>query len=272
MSAAARFQIPNPTGLPQFHGFGYAGVCQSALRNGGGDYYDVVPLDEHSFLMVVADVMGKGEAAALFASSMRTLVRAVAWPGSDPADCLAEVNELMFEQLSGADTFITAQLAVANLQHRELVVANAGHCPLLLSDGRHVAHAIAPEGIPLGIQRDAKFHSQCVLLQPHTTALMYTDGVTEARNAAGKFFGQARLERWFRRSLANGQNAAELKADLAQTLAAFQGGDQVADDQTFLLLSDETPRPVLAPRRTSLKWYIPWRQSKEAGLPITVVS
>src|SRR5579872_4022108 len=84
-------------------GFGYAGYCQSALDAGGGDLYDIVPLADHCFLLVMADVMGKGLTASLFAASLRTLVRAVAGPDADPEQCLAEVNQILFDELSRAD-------------------------------------------------------------------------------------------------------------------------------------------------------------------------
>src|SRR5262249_46585052 len=158
----------------------------------GGDLSDVVHLSDTSLLIVMADVMGKGLPAALFAASLRTLIRALASPGIEPSEFLAELNHLMFEQLSSADTFITAQLAVADLDQRRLLVANAGHCPLLISNGVHRTRTIAPAGMPLGVDKNAMFFTEGVALGPSTSALLYTDGVTEARNPAGETFGQLR--------------------------------------------------------------------------------
>lgn len=249
----------------QFPGFGYAGFCRSALDAGGGDIYDVVTLSDHSLLLVMADVMGKGVAASLFAASLRTLVRAVSSPEADPAQCLAEVNELMFAELSSADMFITAQLVVADLARRQLLIGNAGHCPLLLSDGFHSIDAIAPLGMPLGIQRNASFTSESILLEPFSSVLLYTDGVTEARNPAGRLFGQPRLERWFHGAAANYQTAGQLKQGLLRELANFQDGPNASDDQTFLVLSDETPRPSAMLPRESLGWFPTLRQSRSAA-------
>jgi phosphoserine phosphatase RsbU/P len=222
-------------------GFGCASWCRGAMSL-GGDLCEVTPISEHSLLIVVADVMGKGILAALFASSMRSLVRMLAGPGLEPADCLAKLNQLMFEQLSSAETFITAQVVVADLRRRRLVVGNAGHCPLLLSDGALRLEAIAPHGLPLGVQRDAVFAAQCVELPRFASALLYTDGITEARNPSGELFGQDRLERWFTTGTADQLTASELKHSLLRELKAFRGSCPADDDQTFIILSDEIPR------------------------------
>jgi serine phosphatase RsbU (regulator of sigma subunit) len=208
----------------------------------GGDLFDVVPLGDSSSLLVIADVMGKGLPASLFAASLRKMVREVVHTPGSPAEWLAQLNQQMFEQLSSEDTFITAQLVVTDLMNHQLTVANAGHCPLLISDGVAPALAIAPEGMPLGIQPDSLFAEERVQLQPFSSVLLYTDGVTEAHDATGELFGQERLEYWLQYAVANGFDSLQLKQSLLRELRAFQGTDSPSDDQTFLILSDETPR------------------------------
>lgn len=245
-------------------GFGYAASCRSATPAGSGDLCEIIPLSETSLLLVMADVMGKGLSASLFAASLRTLTRAVVTASSDPAACLREINALMFEQLSENDLFITAQLVIADLEHRALLVGNAGHCPLLLSEGFEHVQPIAPQGIPLGIQPDALFESECVIFKPYSSVLLYTDGVTETRNPAGVLFGQDRLEQWFHRAITNHRSADALKRELMQELLEFQQGDITADDQAFLFLSDETPRrPILGQGSTS--WILPWQYAGSTG-------
>ena len=233
--------------------YGFAGSSRSALEV-GGDLFDVVPLGENSTLLVMADVMGKGLPASLFAASLRTLVRALAKPGGRPLEWLTELNDLMFEQLSNEDVFITAQLVLADFLNHELRVANAGHCPLLISDGIHRTRAIAPEGMPLGIQRYTAFSEERVRLQPFSSTLLYTDGVTEARDDTGSFFGQAHLEQWLHGAVANGFNSVQLKQSLLQELVEFQGTSSPADDQTFLILCDETPRSAGLLGGDDLQW------------------
>jgi sigma-B regulation protein RsbU (phosphoserine phosphatase) len=246
MSIVSRLQNGlMPRIYPSLNGFGLAGKCLSA-QEVGGDFFEVMPLTESSVLMVIADVMGKGITASLFADSLRTLIRALAKPGVSPAQLISEINQLMFEDLSSADMFITLQIATADLFLRRLNVSNAGHCPLLLCDGAGHSRAIAPEGMPLGIQMAGTYEEECARVPQCGAVLLYTDGLTEARNRSGDFFGQHRLEAWLGRAIGEHQTALALRTNLVEQLLLFQEDTQASDDQTFLILSDESPRTALS--------------------------
>lgn len=259
MNALSETQAALPLASSPFSsGFGVAGTCLSALEV-GGDFYEVLPLSETSLLLVVADVMGKGLAASVFADSLRTLVRALAKPDLQPSDLLSEINRLMFKDLSSADMFITLQVVTADLDRRRLNISNAGHCPLLLCDGSGHSWAVAPDGLPLGIQMDARFCEESRSFPSCGAALLYTDGLTEARNSSGQFFGQDRLEEWFGMAAGQSQTAQELRINLLQRLHVFQEGAPATDDQTFLILTDETPRTSdLWTNRATSWWPIQW--------------
>jgi sigma-B regulation protein RsbU (phosphoserine phosphatase) len=98
--------------------------------------------------------------------------------------------------------------------------------------------SIAPEGLPLGILPETTFSNQTELLPRNSRVLLYTDGLTEARNSAGEFFGQERLIKWMRRSVHDRKDAEELKNDLAAELMAFQSSSTLSDDQTFLIMTE----------------------------------
>jgi len=227
-----------PKSLPQVPGYGLAGYCESA-RQVGGDFYDVLKVDDTSVLLIIADVMGKGMPAAMFAAILRTLLRAVPEWTAQPAALLGRVNRLLFEELSGVDMFITAQLAFVDTAQHRVVTANAGHCPLLyaLADGDATVKAVAPEGLPLGILPDATFTSQTETLSSSSRVLLYTDGLTEARSPRGELFGQERLAAWFRQSAQQHSTAEALKEDLAAQLNEFQSSTTPSDDQTFLVMA-----------------------------------
>src|SRR5207244_13408913 len=104
---------------PPLTGFGLAGYCESA-RQVGGDFYDVVKLSDHSLLMVIADVMGKGIPAAMFAATLRSLLRALPELTHQPSELLSRVNRLLFDELSEVDMFITAQLVYVDASQRRL--------------------------------------------------------------------------------------------------------------------------------------------------------
>src|SRR5579862_4019056 len=211
--------------LPELPGFELAGFSQSA-HNVGGDFYDVWKVSDDSALLVIADVMGKGVLAAMFAAILRAVLRSLPGLTRHPAALLARVNHLLFGQLSGAERFITAQLAFVEASPRRMVVASAGHCPLLIAEGQQVRN-VSPEGMPLGILPDSVFASEVVELSRHCRVLLYTDGLTEALDGDGERYGQERLSAWL--AGVNG-NAKELKGELAQKLADFQRKISLNDD------------------------------------------
>lgn len=218
--------------LPTLTGFELAAFCRSADQV-GGDFYDVLKLGDHTALFVIADVMGKGVLAAMFAAILRAVLRATPELNREPAALLSRVNRLLFDELSEVDMFITAQLAFVDAKARKLIVGSAGHCPLLMADASGVK-SLSPEGMPLGILPDTEFVSETVNLPEHCRVLLYTDGVTEATNAAGERFGQERLMEWLNHTRGP---AGELQANLASRLAEFQFKTGLNDDQTFLMIT-----------------------------------
>jgi len=228
-----------PKTFPHLPGFGLSGFCLSA-RQVGGDFYDVLPLSEQCALLVVADVMGKGVPAALFAATLRTLVRTTVDWTRRPSELLGRINQQMFDELSGVDMFITAQLALVDLAHQRIVVANAGHCPLLMTNLEGETVAVSPEGMPLGIVPQIKFVDQVLTLDSIHSVLLYTDGLTEARNPEGEWFGRERLLKWLGKPANRAQSAKSLSEEFLKELDAFQCCAPTKDDQTFLILAAES--------------------------------
>lgn len=227
-----------PKTIPRLSGYGLAGFCESAHQV-GGDFYDVIKISDDALLLIIADVMGKGIPAAMFAAILRSLLRAVPEWMNQPAALLSRVNRLLFEELSGVDMFITAQLVYVDSKARRITTASAGHCPVLLAadlDGN--VKALSPEGLPLGILPDTTFSNHTETLPRNCRVLLYTDGLTEARNSTGEFFGQERLVKWLKKNAHNKQSAEELKEDLAGELVAFQSSSALNDDQTFLIMAE----------------------------------
>jgi serine phosphatase RsbU (regulator of sigma subunit)/anti-sigma regulatory factor (Ser/Thr protein kinase) len=238
-----------PPSLPQPANFTLAASWESA-RQVGGDFYDAIPLGDHSVLLVVADVMGKGVPAAMFATIVRSLVRALAARSHHPAKLLRRLNELLYAELSTVGMFVTAQLVFVDLERRRLVSASAGHCPILIAAGADV-RTLRVTGTPLGILPDARYRQQTATLAAPATVVLYTDGLTEAQNPAGEMFGHERLAAWLRESFSPVRRAEQMRDDLTAELARFRGGAPLRDDQAFLILAEEPltvvqERPVYA--------------------------
>ncbi|SPE56780.1 putative Phosphoserine phosphatase [Verrucomicrobia bacterium] len=234
----------NLTKLPTLPGFGLSGFCFGA-QQASGDFFDVLPAGHGALLLVVADVMGHGAPAAHFAAVLRKCIRALTEVTLNPAELLAQVNRAMFSQLSPADTFITAQVALADAARRQLTVASAGHCPLLLAiRGGQVSH-VSPKGMPLGILPEVSFRNQVVPLEAACRVCLYTDGITEARNADGQFLGSDPLARWLAHDA--DQTAAQICEEFLCELQLFQSPSQPRDDQTLLILAEESPCSAFVP-------------------------
>jgi len=230
----------NPRSLPQLDGFGLAGSCESA-REVGGDFCDALALDDHTLLLVVADVMGKGVPAAIFATITRSLVRAMAPDCHEPAELLTRLNRHLHEELSAVSMFITAQIVLIDLHERSLVAASAGHCPMMIvSPENGSVETLQTTGTPLGILPNTVYRQQAASLDDPGCLLLYTDGLTEARNLDGEMFGQERLAAWLRERCRRGCRAEQIRDELASELILFRAGAPLHDDQAFLVLAEET--------------------------------
>jgi sigma-B regulation protein RsbU (phosphoserine phosphatase) len=204
----------------------------------GGDTYDVMPLPDGRWMVLIADVCGTGAEAAAVTALTRHTARAAAAAG-DPGEVLSAVNTaLLHEQGEGLLRFVTACCLVlepAPEGHR-VRVGVAGHpVPLLRSADGAVTEVGSP-GRPLGVDADVEFGTTSVVLPPGATLLLYTDGVTEARDAAGSQFGEDRLAR-----LLSGPDCGDAEQAVAAVTAAVEaqvtGSRHEADDMALLALT-----------------------------------
>ena len=225
-----------PAKLPACPPFALAAVCESALQV-GGDFYDAIPANDGAVLLVIADVMGKGVPAALFAAVLRTTIRSMPQLFSQPGRLLGVANKILFSDLSRVDMFVTAKLVYVDAHRGELVSASAGHCPLLVwRPGETAAGLPDRPGFPLGIEPDTTYPTTVTALPPGGAALLYTDGVTESRTAAGELLGENKLHQLLAEVAAATSDAAVAKNFLLERLAAERKAAPLADDQTFILI------------------------------------
>ena len=177
-----------------------AGYCLPAT-NVGGDYFDYFSL-ANAVDIVIADVSGHSVAAAMIMAEARTtlkmethrMLREKNGVAYGAAAILSHLNNLLFEDLNRSDRFITMFYAKYDMATRELTYANAGHnCPLLLHRGENTCTELDAEGLILGVRQEMYFEERKVRLGRGDTLLLYTDGISEAQNKEGDFFGIHRL-------------------------------------------------------------------------------
>ena len=222
-----------PTSFPLAPEYEVFGNMEPA-RNVGGDFFDVIYMENGRIGLAVADVSDKGVPAALFMMSSRTLLKGCAIGMGSPGDVLGEVNTLLTDN-NETIMFVTLLYAVFEPETGVLTYANGGHCnPLLVHSDGSSEELTHTKGVALGVMPELKYREDNVTLAPGDTLILYTDGVSEAMNAEGEEFGVERLTELFSGrppSTAKEANEAVLKA-----VAEFAGDTPQSDDVTCLVL------------------------------------
>ncbi len=170
-----------PDALPEVDGLDL-GVRYVAGVEGvdiGGDWYDVVTLDDGRLFFVVGDVSGRGLRAATVMASLRYAIRAYAMQGDDPATVLTKLTRLLSVVKDGA--FATVLCGVIDVERHEATLASAGHpFPLLIANG-HTEYVPTRNGVPVGVAGSDPYESVTATIPPKGTLLVFTDGLVERR-------------------------------------------------------------------------------------------
>jgi PAS domain S-box-containing protein len=173
--------------------FEVTGYCLPADQV-GGDYFDYFYRNEDHLDMIIADVSGHSIGPALFMVETRSAIRTQASGSATPAETLKVLNSFLFEDLDRSDYFITLFYLQYDITFQQLSFANAGHPPaLLLRSSQSECRQLDAEGLILGVNKDVVFEERNVTLSQGDLILLYTDGLTEAENAHGEFFGLKRV-------------------------------------------------------------------------------
>jgi len=210
--------------LPDYEFFDY----YMPAKQIGGDYFDYVELAGGRWAVFVADVSGKGIPAALLAARLSAELRYCLTVEADPCEALGRLNRI-FCQRRWEGRFVTALLAILDPSRHELSLLSAGHLPPLWrrSDGQVTVLAEQITELPLGVECRTRYSQQTILLSPGESVLIFTDGVPDAMNAAGQFYGQDRLVQTVAAAPAA---VEELVEALVEDVHQFVGQHQSTDD------------------------------------------
>ncbi len=215
-----------PRTSPLIPGFAVSGMS-IPVSSVGGDWYDFIPLRDGRWGLVLADVSGKGTAAAILMSATRGMLRSLAQTGSGPGEVLLRLNNMMIEDFPSG-RFVTMVYAELDPSTRVLRIANAGHLsPLLVEPSGHrwITHE---HGLPLGIS-SSKFSEAEVTLSDHSRIAFYSDGITEAEIESGEEYGAGRL-------LAQMKSPDITLDGLLADVRKFANGTGLRDDATAILV------------------------------------
>ena len=220
-----------PRRLPDSGWFRAAG-SSVASHQVGGDYFDVMEVNEECRAAVVADVSGKGVSSALLASLLQGALLTVSKEAELLEKRIRGINRFLNERTEG-EKYVTIFFALLE-RSGALAYINAGHCsPIVVrADGK--LEYLDATAMPVGLMVDAEFTAERRTLTSGDMIVIYSDGVTEAQNLAGEFFGKKRLKDVI---AANAQaGAAALHDAVAKAVAAFTDCALQADDVTLLVV------------------------------------
>jgi serine phosphatase RsbU (regulator of sigma subunit) len=227
-----------PDSCPTIPGLEFAATYRAA-REVGGDLYDfmLIPGEHDRLQFVIADVTGKGVPAALFMASARTAFRAESMSDRQPADILARTNRLISLDIQ-TPLFLSAFYIIVETDTGRVSFANGGHeLPYWLRRQTGELETLSASGVLLGAFDDIQFENKEIELESGDFLVFFTDGVTEARNSDGEFYGDERLEQVIKSR--DWLSAGNLLEAIVENVDLFTTGTPPADDLTVVVMRRE---------------------------------
>ena len=226
-----------PEKLEQDEDYEIAAFSESADEV-GGDYYDTIRVNDHQVAMIIADVSGKGTTAAFHMSQMKGIFHSLAQQELDPKEFMVRANQALVFCLERG-SFISATYFVVNAHFKKIFYARAGHCPVLYySTQTGMASYLKDKGKALGMikSRDYCNHVETneIAYTPGDIMVLYTDGITEAKNNKGDEFGSDHLLQTLLE--VKDKTSREIQEHLINRLYEFSGSKEINDDYTTMIV------------------------------------
>jgi phosphoserine phosphatase RsbU/P len=202
----------------------------------GGDYYDFFNVGKDKFAFVIADVSGKGISAAFIMAEIKGIFESLSRILTNPRDILVKANEILSDTLDRRN-FVSAAYGIIDIKNEKLTIARAGHCPvLLLRNGR--AEQLRPSGLGLGLNYTDYFSETLeeteISLEEDDTIVLYTDGITEAKNSNMEDFGSRSFERILLEHM--DKSVEEISNNVIKEVTLFSRSISQHDDITLVII------------------------------------
>ncbi len=200
----------------------------------GGDYYDYIPINKNQFLICIADVSGKGIAAALMMSNFQASLRTLLRQTPNLTDIIEALNFQVLENTKG-EKFITCFAAIYDIHLKTMVYVNAGHNPPILWHKRAGLRLLEEGSTVLGAMHPLPFVNEGFITDLDDFFLFcYTDGLTETVNETGQEFGVERIMQYFNQDHTHNKDLRTIHEDIIVALDTFKGKKGYQDDITIL--------------------------------------
>ena len=222
-----------PSDIPDVEGYEIAAINESSQQV-GGDYYDVIALSEHEFVLAIGDVSGKGIPASLLMANVQAALRTIAPLRLPLPEATARINALIHNN-TGIDKFITFFWGILDTQTHTFEYVNAGHNPPYLLHGGNRTRALDVGGLILGIMSSPlPYESEVIPLGAGDKIVTYTDGVNEAMSKDMEEFSDERLAELIEHC--RSRTAMETLQRIRDEVLSFTEGAAQSDDITMLVL------------------------------------
>ncbi len=222
-----------PKNLPPSAAYSGDAVMTPA-REMAGDFYDYFSLPDGRLGLVIADVSGKGVAAAFFMAITRTVMRTAAQEIDEAGECMRVVNDRISSE-NPHDLFVTLFYGILDPSTGNLTYANAGHnAPFLIRQSGTVEMLPLTGGVAVGVMPALEYDERGLKLDIGDTLFLYTDGISEAMNLQGETFDEHRLERVL--SIGPGAPVDTVIGNVTLAVGEFVGEAEQSDDITCLVL------------------------------------
>jgi len=224
-----------PKGQPRIEGYDIAGlnIPSEAV---GGDYYDFIKIVDNQLGIAIGDVSGKGMGAALIMATFRASLKAEIRNNFAIRTILSKVNELLYESIE-RQNYVTAVYGVLDIANHIFTYSNAGHPPPLLVRRDGTVMELTEGGYAIGMFSGSSYTESSIHMDPGECLLLYTDGVTEARNAAGEEFGLERLKKIVVDTLSS--DAAMTLETIVAEINNFKDPAHQLDDLTMIMIKSK---------------------------------
>jgi sigma-B regulation protein RsbU (phosphoserine phosphatase) len=212
-------------------------ICASMdpAREVGGDFYDFFLIDDDHLCLVIADVSDKGIPAALFMMSAMMIINSRAKQGGTPGEILTDANARLCVN-NKSKMFVSVWLGILELRTGRMTCTNAGHeYPMIRGTDGQFRLFEDRHGLVVGAMKRSKYKDYELQLHPGDAVFVYTDGVPEANNAEGEFYGEERLEAALNRVAAEGPK--EILSGVKADIDTFVAGAHQFDDLTMLCVA-----------------------------------
>jgi serine phosphatase RsbU (regulator of sigma subunit) len=201
----------------------------------GGDYYDFFPLSETLLAVTLTDIVGKGIPAALIMAFFKGVMQFSVYGQGGPNDIFYEINDNLFKNKS-VKNYIPSVFAILNDEDCSYTYTNAGHENPILYRANDQSFQLleGAGGLPLGAFKGSEYDKETVFLEIGDIVVMFTDGITEARNKQGTDYGIDRLEKFIRKH--KHLDAQGIMDGLQESIFSYSEGMPRHDDFTVIII------------------------------------